>query len=435
MTLEQGRTNFAETDSTSYTGPNYGDRTTPVLGQKTVLNSLQSVYNINGSGNYSKIQLTAAPFSILNLYGQFLYSQPTSTARYTETATGNFVDVSQILFYNGQTGIASGSAIQPNVTGSFGAEFRPWKRLRVVESVTIERSHDAATGLLAAQILQASVVAGSTTTTTDPRQVVNYTTQQTDVFFDVTSRLTLRGGYRYLTGDATVRAPSLSQTGSFASGELHRNVGLASISYRPMQKLWLNLDYEGSSSDHVYFRDSLNEYNRLRTRAKYQVLPSLLLQANFNILRNKNPAPDIRYNFENRDNSVALFWTPEGGKRVTVMAEYDRATTSSDIRYLDLPFLGPAISTYREQGHIATSTVDIALPHFTGGKLTAGGSLFIDSGTRATRYYQPLARLSLPICKHLFWNSEWQYYGFGEEFYLYEKFQTHLFMTGLRVTK
>ena len=57
------------------------------------------------------------------------------------------------------------------------------------------------------------------------------------------------------------------------------------------------------------------------------------------------------------------------------------------------------------------------------------------AGTRPTRYFQPLARLSLPLYKHVYWNSEWQYYGFGERFYLYEGFRTHVFMTGLRLTK
>ena len=67
--------------------------------------------------------------------------------------------------------------------------------------------------------------------------------------------------------------------------------------------------------------------------------------------------------------------------------------------------------------------------------LTAGGSLFISRGSRPTRYYQPLARLSLPLHKHVIWNTEWQYYGFGEQFYFFEAFRTHIFMTGLRVTR
>ena len=40
------------------------------------------------------------------------------------------------------------------------------------------------------------------------------------MLFDVTSKLTLRGGYRYVRGDATVLAGSLSQIGPSVAGEL-----------------------------------------------------------------------------------------------------------------------------------------------------------------------------------------------------------------------
>ena len=63
----------------------------------------------------------------------------------------------------------------------------------------------------------------------------------------------------------------------------------------------------------------------------------------------------------------------------------------SDIRYLDLPFLTPATSSYRDNAHTATSAIDFMLPRLKDGKLTAGGSLFISRGSRPTRYYQPLA--------------------------------------------
>jgi len=59
----------------------------------------------------------------------------------------------------------------------------------------------------------------------------------------------------------------------------------------------------------------------------------------------------------------------------------------------------------------------------------------VSSGTRATSYYQPLGRFSLPVHKHVQWNTEWRWYGFGETAYLYEGFRAHLFMTGVKLTK
>lgn len=68
-------------------------------------------------------------------------------------------------------------------------------------------------------------------------------------------------------------------------------------------------------------------------------------------------------------------------------------------------------------------------------KLTAGGSFFISSGSNPSNYYQPIAKLLLPLGKNVNWFTEWRYYGYGEAFYLYEGFRAHLVTTGLRFTR
>ena len=434
-TLEQGGTAFKDDDQAYSRGINFGDRTTPLFGQTLLLNGLVQAYGVRGTSIYEKALITARPASWLDVYGQFLFSQPKTDVRYTDLAYGQFASNSAMLLYTGQSNLGTGAAHQPHTSANLGFELRPWRRLRIVESWMTDRFHDAASSLVTQQILLGGAGANQTIPNAlSYGQFVNYNQQQTDAIFDLTSKVTLRGGFRYLWGDATVLAGELSQTGNLVSGELRRTVGLAGLTVRPSQKLSVNLDYEGASSDRVYFRSSLNEYQRARARAKYQATGSLLFQANFQILDNQNPAADIRYDFRSRTNSLAVFWTPAAGKRITVTGEYDRSTLRSEIRYLGL-FLAPATSSYRDNAHSATSAIDIALPGLAGAKLTAGGSLFISSGDRASRYYQPLARLSLPFGKHVYWNTEWRYYGFGEHFYLYEAFRTHLFQTGLRVSK
>jgi hypothetical protein len=435
VTLEQGGTTFKDDNSTSYTGPNPGDRTTIINGVPLNLASLQQTYGITGHSVYTKGLLTARAASWLDVYGQFLYSIPKTDVTYTELANGQLFDFASQLLFATQLGIASGNAVQPHVTGNIGAEAR-WRRLRFIESVIIDRQHNAAFSLFNQTLFQTTPTPPATTTTAlNPRQVVNYNQAETDVLFDVTSKLMLRGGYRYVSGDAVVLAGSLSQQGPFVPGEVRRNIGLAGLTYRQSQRLSVNLDYEGSSSNRIYFRNSLNDYNKARIRATYQAANSLLLQTNFSILNNQNPAPDIRFDYQSRNNTLAVFWTPNGGKRFSVTGEYDRSTVRSNIIFLDLPFLNPATSIYRENAHTATAAIDVALPGIPNGKLTAGGSLFISSGSRPTTYYQPLARLAIPLYKHIQWNSEWQYYGFGESFFLFEGFRTHLFMTGLRVSR
>jgi hypothetical protein len=433
VTLEQGGTTFKDDDQAYTNQPTGGDRTTPLFGQTLVLNSLVQAYAIRGTSIYERALLTATPASWLTLSGQFLYSQPKTDVHYTDSATGNFVALASLAPYTGLTDLATGSAKQPHVTGNAGFEMRPFRKLRIIESWMTDRYHDASFGLLTAQFVPAT----TQQTALPEEQVVNYNQQEIDAIYDLTSKITVRGGWRYVWGDATVNAGILSQTGAFATGQLRRNVGLAGATIRPWQKLRINVDYEGALSDDIYFRNSLNDYNKMRVRAKYQASTSLSFTANFALLDNQNPATGVNYDFRARTNSVAVYWTPNNGKRISVTAEYNRSTVRSDIDYLNLPFLSPAVSSYRDNAHTASSEINLALPGYYGltPKLTAGGSLFVSSGSRPTQFYEPLGRLSIPLSKMVSWNTEWRWYGMGEQFYLYEGFRTHVFVTSLRLSR
>ena len=437
VTLEQGGTTFKDDEQASDNFANPGDRGTSFVGQTLLLTNLRQVYGIRGDSIYSRALFTATPTSWLSLSGQFLFSQPKIDVQYSEAAAGNLAIASSLLFYTSETGLALGAAKQPHASGNVGFELRPWKRIRIVESWMTDRYHDAALGLFTQVVVPTGTSTAISTSTSLPNeQVVNFNQQQIDVMYDATAQVTLRGGYRYVWGDATVLAGTLSQSGNFAAGTLKRHVGLAGIHYRPWEKLTVNLDYEGSSSDHVYFRTSLNDYQKGKARARYQATASLSLQANFSILDNQNPAPDIRNDSRVRDNSLAVSWTPNGGKRFTITSEYDRYTLRSDISYRSLPFLTSAVSSYHENAHIASSSVDVALPGYGGLKpmLTLGGSLFVSSLSRPTRFYEPVTRLSIPLRKNISWKTEWRWYGMGEPFYLFEGFRTHVFTTGLRIS-
>jgi hypothetical protein len=436
-TLEQGGTTFKDDDLASESGATPGDRTGTLLGQTLTLSSLREAYGIRGDSLYSKAMATASPTAWLDLYGQFVFSEPRTTVNYSDAATGNFALLSSLLFYSGQQNLGTGTANQPHTTGSAGFEVRPLGRVRIIESWMMDRYHDAASPFVTQSYTLAPLAAAppipQSVTALNYTQVVNYNQQQIDVIFTATSKLTLRGGFRYVWGDSTVLAGQLSQTGSLVNGQLHRNVALAGLVYHASQKLSLNLDYEGASSDHIYFRTSLNDYHRGRARAQYKLTGTLTLQARFQVLNNQNPDPSIRYDMQSRDNALSIFWNPNGGKRIGLMGEYDRSTMRSEIDYLG-NFLTPGISSYRDNAHTATAALTLAVPGYAAAKLVLGGSLFLSNGSRTTEYYQPLMRLSVPIGKRLSWNTEWKYYGYGEDFYVYEAFRTNIFMSGFRVT-
>jgi hypothetical protein len=437
VTLEQGGTTFKNDDEAADNVLNFGDNTNKVLGQQLFLSSFDQGYTIRGDAIYSRGLVTATPFDWLTLTGQFLYSQPHIDVAYTSSAAGNLILISSLLFYSGQTDLATGAAKQPHVTSSAGAEIRRFRHLRIIENWLTDRFHDAGIGFLTTGYLGNPSIPSPQNSSEPGYQVVNYNQNQVDAIYDLTSRITLRGGFRHVWGDAIVTASGLSQTGPLASGQLSRNVALAGATFRPWQKLRVNLDYEGASSDDVYFRTSLNDYQKARAWAQFQATPSLAFTTNFRVLSNQNPAAGVNFDFLSRDNSLAVYWTPDNGKRFSLVGEYDRATVRSDIIYLSLPFLNPAISSYRDNAHIASATVNLALPAYSGltPTMAFGGSLFISSGSRPTTYYQPLARLSVPLNKHVSWKSEWRWYGLGETFYLYEGFRAHTLTTGLRLTR
>jgi hypothetical protein len=157
----------------------------------------------------------------------------------------------------------------------------------------------------------------------------------------------------------------------------------------------------------------------------------------FSLLDNQNPAPTIQYDFRSQSSSVSALWSPAGGKRISLLGEYTRSTLRSDITYLIPQSLQRERSFYRDNAHSANSVLDINLPAVNGSapKISLGGALFVSAGTRPTNYYQPLGRLSFPLHKRVQWYAEWRYYGLSEPFYLYEGFCTHLYITGLRLTK
>jgi hypothetical protein len=432
VTLEQGGTTFKDDQEVFTSTQNFGNNTTPILGQQMYLNDLTQAYGVRGDSLYSKVLLTANPTPWLDVFGEFLYSRPTTTVNYSQFNAGQFVDLDTLLFYTSELDLINAAAKQPHTTGTIGFEVRPTKRLRIIESWMTDRLHNASSELLNQQILTPAAAALLTDFT--DRLVMNYNREQVDVLYDLTSRITLRGGYRYEWGDGLTDGMLISGLPT-ETGQLKRNVGLAGVSYRASQKLAFSVDFEGASGDGAYFRTSLQNYEKARIQARYQVKQSLVVAAGFTVLNNENPDPTINYNFLSRDNSLSVTWNPNNGKWVTVTGEYTRATLRSDINYIVPQDFTSAQSFYRDNVHDASTLVDLLIPGFgaKGPKLGMGGSLMLSSGSRPTQYYQPVMRVTTPTYKRMNWYGEWRYYGFGETFYLYEGFRAHLLTLGVRV--
>jgi hypothetical protein len=415
---------------------NYGNVLTPFFGQTTDLTGLLASYGIQGSSIYSKGLFTANPTSWLDLYGQFLYSQPKTSVNYQQSDTGNLVLESQVLFYTSQQYLVSAAALSPHTTGSFGAEIRPLRRVRIIESWLTDRLHDSGSAS-SSQVLSSLGASAQMAALLASSLVTNYNQQEVDVIFDPTTKIVLRGGYRYVWGDANDAVlPTAGLVGA-EQGKLSRNVGIGGVTFRPGQKISVSGDVEAASSGGAYFQTSLYNYQKLRAKARYQVTASLSLAADFGFLNNQNPLSQIKYAYQSQQESLSLLWAPSGGKRWEMQGSYSRSTMYSDIGYLDPEYLIPQQSIYRENAHTATALFSWNLPRYAGlaPKITAGGSLFVSSGSRPTSYYRPFAKVFLPVRKNLAWFTEWTYYDYGEVLYLYEGFRTQLVTTGLRFAR
>jgi len=157
-------------------------------------------------------------------------------------------------------------------------------------------------------------------------------------------------------------------------------------------------------------------------------LTNLRLAGDFSLLNNSNPDPSIKLDFKSRIESASLFWTPNAAKWANLLVDYSRSAISSSILYLVPQTLAPTPSLYTENAHALTSLLGVKW-------FSVGGTMFISSGSRPTRYYQPLARFSLPLNKHIQWNTEWRWYSMKEAFYSFENFQSNQLMTSLRFTR
>ena len=438
VTLEEGGTVF-KSDQNLFQNPgstNNGNFSAPVFfGETLDLTSLLAAYGASGSSAYTKALLTASPADWIDIYGQFLFSQPDTHVNYQQYDAGNLYLQSQVLFYSSEQQLASAFAEQPHTTASLGAEIRPLKRVRIVESWMTDRLHDAGSAASTQTLISAgeSVPFASLLATA---LASNYNQEAIDIFFDASQKLVLRGGYRYVWGDASYAFLPPEGLASSDHEQLRRNVGVGSATYRPSQKISLTGEFEGSSSSGVYFRTSLYNYQKVRAQVHYQPLQSLSVSADFTLLNNQNPLAGTPYDYTSHQESLSFYWAPRGSKIFDIQGSYSRSDLKSKISFLEPETLSPLLSSYRDNAHTGTALLDLTWPRGKrfAPKLSAGGSFFISSGSQPTSYYQPVVKLWVPLAKHVSWFSEWRYYGYGETFNLYEGFRTHLVTTGVRLT-
>jgi hypothetical protein len=405
-----------------------------VAGRTLEVTSLAQAYGIRGSSLYSEGLFTAHALRWLDLTGQFLYSQPQSDINYQQYNYGNFASLNQLLLYTSEQNLVSAAAKMPHTTGSAGAEIRPLKRIRLLDTWMTDRIHNSASAIQ--KDLLGTTPPQTIDTNLTSALLTNYSQVETDVFVDLVKGLVARGGYRYVWGNANELVLPVEGLSTHDRLRLQRNVILGGLTWRPSIKYSFSGEVEAGTSASAYFPISLYDYQKLRVHGNYQLSTSVNLSANVSLLQNSSPLPN-KNDYLSHAESMTLQWTPKLEKRFGFLGTWEHSTLRSNIFYLVPQTLTPAVSNYWESGHTVTATVTSSLPSLFGvaAQFSGGGSFLLSAGSRAQNYFQPVGRLTVPVGRHVQWNTEWRYYGFGEAFYLYESFRTHLITTGLRFTR
>jgi hypothetical protein len=427
LAVEQGSTYFKDDQGAGEANPNPGNRRTPYLGQRLSLTTLAENYRVRSESYYSRGSVAVNPVSWASISGEFIYSNPRIETAYLQNSSGNFAIPQTLLFSSRSFSSSTGSVKMPRPSGSVRGELRPMKRFRVMDSWSTDRLHNSSAVTLAEQYLAPGSSVTSEALFSD-RLTWNLNQNELLAFLDVTGYLTVRGGHRYTWGDSTATSgsflgPVLVRT------DLRRNTGLAGLSFRTTNTFRFNADFEAGGTGTAYYRTSLRDYRKFRARGSYAPWPagSWRFSSDYFRLTNENPDPAVRWDFATQAGTAVLEWFPKEGKRYNVLAEYSRSTARSRIDVRVPQTLARTRSDFVENANTGTFLFSLkpGASHKRQPALSVGGSLYASTGSRPTRYYQPRARVSVPMHTRVHWNVEWRCYSMTGSAYPVENFASH----------
>lgn len=436
LILEQGILAFKDDQRISQTaGNNRGNRTTPLLGQNVVLGQLDENYHARGTTPVSRVQLAATPWEKLTVAGRFVYSQPDLDFDYDRRSAGNFLSLDVLRIFTGELATSASVANRPHILGNLSVEFRPVQRVRILESLVTDRFHIASSSSLGRSLTGTRPLAGpadpgnafSTSSSDANRFAVNLNQNQLEGAVDLTSRISVRGGYRYMWSDTQLQSLI---SGDEQAVSLHRNVGLAGFGFRLPRKADLSLDFEVGEGNRVYSRTDVLNYRKVRLRGRYRPCELLTLSGAFSLMDHENTRPDLGYDFENRGYTVSASLTPGGGKRVAANFDYSRADLTSDILFIIPQLFTTDRSLYIEDSHYGNFSLDLGIIRDI--RLNLGYGILSAEGSRPLNYHQPHAGVVIPLNRRVAWTAEWRYFGYNDKELAFQDFHNHLITAGLR---
>ena len=437
LIFEQGIVAFKD-DQTVYWpgGVNTGNRKTPVLGQTTYLDQLDEYYHVRGTTPVSRFQIVSTPWQKLTVTGRFVYTQPNLNFDYNQRSAGNFVSFEVARIFTGDVTNAVSDGKLPHILGNVSVEYRPWERVRIVDNLITDRFHTDPSSTLGRTLTGTDPLSDppdpdgtfSYSTTNSNRLAVNLNQNQLEGIIDLTSRLSVRGGYRYVWSDTQL--VSFNLEGENQAISINRNVAIAGFNFRLQRKASLGLDFESGQGSRVFSRTDILDYQKVRIRGRYKIWEPLVISGSYFLLNYQNGQRDLDYNFNSYGYTLSATVSPKGGKRFMATLDYSKGDLNSDILILIPQTLTTSQSIYIENSNFGNLNLDFGI--YRGFRFNLGGTVMTTTGNRPLNYYQPHAGFLIPLGSKLYWTTEWRYYDFNDKEFAFQDFRVHLITAGIR---
>jgi hypothetical protein len=365
--------------------------------------------------------------------GRFVYTHPSTDFNYDLRSLGNFLSFELYRIYTQEWDAANSEADRPHELGEFQVEYRPHNRVRILENIITDQFQGTGSASLARSLAGTQPLTGlpdpnntlSTSLSDGAGLKFNLSQNQLDGVVDLTSRLSVRGGYRYVWSNSQA-----TFNDELSKVSLNRNIGLAGFSYRLPRKASLSLDLETGNGQRIYTRTDILQYTKVRLRGRYQFWNSLTLSGSFSLMNNQNGQTGINYDFKSHGYTVSVSYAPPGSDRWVASLQYSRSDLNSDILYIIPQFLTSGQSMYIADSNYGGADVDVRLVRKA--RLSFGGALLNTTGNLPIHFYQPRAGLVVPLHKYVSLIADWRYYRYKESNWSLQNFKTNLITAGFR---
>lgn len=270
----------------------------------------------------------------------------------------------------------------------------------------------------------------------------NWKRNQTEVAWDISSKLGARIGYRY--GDQRFDH-FLDFTGDEDHFVVLEQTALFGVWAKPIHGLRLNFDLEHSNYDETIVRIEPRKESRYRFQTTYAPRPWVSLGGSVNILEDSNNVFLTNYAGHNRNYGVNGSLTPRPWISLDLAYNYNDFLQNATICFNDTPPLGivlPVVtgagscavydsanplltdSYYVNNNHYGLAAVTVKPERRLTAKLgysitsvdgrTPQFNILQPLGPLQYKYQQPLADFSWDLGHNLAWNVGWNYYQYGE---------------------